>query len=872
MRRPAAPFLTALLLAGLCVSSLAADADPAALILEMTGQAEAQKRAAAEWKAAYETVVDHLLPGMGSDDVKARGNAQTTFEAIALAAGRPGANVQRTALATIMADRMTRTSNTEAKVWLLRQLQYIGQAESVPALAQALGAGEPQVRECARRALQRNSSPEAGAALRHALAKANDTHWQVAFINALADRRDPAAVGLVAKHLGASNADLDRAAIAGLGRLGTPQAVDALKQAVGGAKGERRVILLDALLSAAEFLLKDGNADAAFALYESLNTDASPDRVRMGATYGMTLANPDQAGLAITRAVTGANAALRRFALTLVPDAPGGDATTRVFAGLLPKLTADDQVMLVRNLAARGDGAAKPAILTAVASADEAVRTAAVAAMGQLGSAEDVVRLATMAADAEGDMKKAALSSLVQLRGVGVDAAIIAALAKVDPAPRAELIRALGTRQATDAASGLVGYLGDADPAVRTASAETLGAIGGPAAIAPIAKVLADGQDKERQAARKAIHDICDRIADKAACAGAILQLTQSAKADVQAMLLPALATTGTDAALAAVRTRLKATDEGVREAAIRALADWPNAKPVDDLLGVARTAAKDSHKVLALRGYVRLVGLTDAPEAERSAMYREAMASATRPQEKRLVLSALATAPSVATLEIAQAQIATAELKDEAALATATIATRIVAAYPNEAAAAAEAVLANSTNKTARKEAQKALNFLTRFDNYMTAWMMAGPYTEGDAFKTEYPPEKGAKDVAWKSVRPTNPNEPWRVDLGRLIGGSNRCAYLRTYLIADANQDVRLEIGTDDGVKVWLNGKVVHEVNTSRGLTPGQDKVQASLKRGVNEMLMKVTQLGGGWEACARVRRPDGSAVKGIRVRARPD
>jgi HEAT repeat protein len=862
--------LLLLLLPAALLAAPTAAAEPEDLIKEMTDQAPTPKRSAAEWKAAYQAVLDHLLPAMGGENVNERGEAQRRFEDVALAAGRPGAEVQRAALASVMAEALGKTDNVEAKVWLLRQLQYIGGAEAVPALTKAMASGDARVAECARRALQRNRSDEAVDALRNALARATKADAQVALINAVADRRDTKAVGLIARHLTASNPEVGRAAAAGLGSIGSTEAADALQKARKDATGEVRTVVLDSLLRCGGHLLDAGQADAAYAVYESLNEKAMPDRVRMGAVRGMALARPTQAPDLLTRVMTGPDAALRRYALTQVSEAPGGEATTKAFAAMLPKLAAEEQEALVRELADRGDPAAKPAVLQAVGSENEAVRAAAVAAMGRLGGPDDVVRLARMAAEAEGDVKTAALQSLVRLRGEGVDAAMVEALGNVQPGPRAELIRTLADRQAGGVAARLATFLDDADAGVRTATAEALGRIGGCEAIGPLAKTIAGEDTKARGAAVKAIQSVCDRSQEKAACARALVAAVERAPAGAKPHLITALPKTGTADALKAARSALGAGDAAVREAAIRALADWPNAAPLDDLLGLVKTAEKDAHKVLALRGYVRLVAMAEGSEDKKAGMYKQAMAAAKRAQEKRMVLSALTEAPSPVTLDLARSQMADPELTDEAALAVGKIAQAIVSAYPNEAREAAEAVIAQSRNQTARKEARKALNVLTRFEDYITAWMVAGPYTKGDAFKTVYAPEKDGANVDWKIYRPTNKDEPWRVDLGRIFGGDNRAAYLRTYLHADAKTDVRIEVGTDDGCKVWLNGKLLHEVNSSRGLTPGQDKIKATLETGSNELLLKVINQGGPWEACARVRAPGGAKAEGVTARPR--
>jgi hypothetical protein len=98
-------------------------------------------------------------------------------------------------------------------------------------------------------------------------------------------------------------------------------------------------------------------------------------------------------------------------------------------------------------------------------------------------------------------------------------------------------------------------------------------------------------------------------------------------------------------------------------------------------------------------------------------------------------------------------------------------------------------------------------------------------------------------------------------------MAGDERVAYLKTQITSDRDQEAQLEIGSDDGVKVWLNGKVVDANNVIRAFTPGADKVKVALNRGVNRLLLKVTQGGGEWSACCRVRAPDGAALDGVTV-----
>jgi hypothetical protein len=79
------------------------------------------------------------------------------------------------------------------------------------------------------------------------------------------------------------------------------------------------------------------------------------------------------------------------------------------------------------------------------------------------------------------------------------------------------------------------------------------------------------------------------------------------------------------------------------------------------------------------------------------------------------------------------------------------------------------------------------------------------------------------------------------------------------------------LELGSDDGVKVWLNDKQVYALNVARPLQPGSDKINVTLQPGWNPLLIKISQNNQGWEFCVRIRSTDGSHLEGVQCDADP-
>ena len=118
-----------------------------------------------------------------------------------------------------------------------------------------------------------------------------------------------------------------------------------------------------------------------------------------------------------------------------------------------------------------------------------------------------------------------------------------------------------------------------------------------------------------------------------------------------------------------------------------------------------------------------------------------------------------------------------------------------------------------------------------------------------------------GSNLAKWQHV----PAPAGFIDLAKHIGGDQRAAYLRSEIWSPAAQPAVLELGSDDGIKAWLNGEVVAANNTARGAAPAQEKANVTLNAGWNTLLLKITQGTGGWGAFARLADEKGSALTNI-------
>lgn len=154
---------------------------------------------------------------------------------------------------------------------------------------------------------------------------------------------------------------------------------------------------------------------------------------------------------------------------------------------------------------------------------------------------------------------------------------------------------------------------------------------------------------------------------------------------------------------------------------------------------------------------------------------------------------------------------------------------------------------------------------------SFVSKWHVIGPFpwSTGEGFSAN---PIGAPEVDLAASYPAAHGDPrvWKaheagganamVELTGLLGSvSNAAAYAYAEVEVPQAADVTVRAGSDDGIKIWINGDVVHEHNVDRGMAVDQDQAPARFTAGRNRILVQITQGGGGWNFCLRLTHPDG-------------
>jgi HEAT repeat protein len=535
-----------------------------------------------------------------------------------------------------------------------RALRLIGGPASVPVLGGMLLKAETT--DPARYALERIPGPEADNALLSALGKTKgDVKRGIVF--SIGERVMAGAVPALETLVIGTDAALAGDAVKALGRIGTPEAARVLTayfdKATGAAKGEAA----SALFVCAAALRRSGNASEAVAIYAKLLTAGLPDVLRKAA-FRMQLSLAGEGGRAmILSTLTGKDAVLYEPAIAMIPMSFTGSNIGQVLP-LMDKLPEEALVQLMDVLAGYPAESVLPAVLRAAASPYAPVRMEALRSVGKIGNPSVVPMLARRAATTVGDEQVLARETLVRLKGTDVEAAILDGIRKeTDDKVKVELVQAAGDRRIKAGKPVLMELVRSGSPQLRLKAVGALKEVSTPADLRDLLALLFTiDEETAREAMQDTVASVALTIPRPLARGDAAENLLAAEKAPrKKADLLRVLGKIGDDTALPLVRRALADPDKDVTDAAVRALADWPTASARDDVYGVAASAANLTHKVLALRAYVRMIGLEPYRQPEGAfADLEKAMALASRPEEKRLVLALLPRFPCEKGLALA--------------------------------------------------------------------------------------------------------------------------------------------------------------------------------------------------------------------------
>lgn len=139
----------------------------------------------------------------------------------------------------------------------------------------------------------------------------------------------------------------------------------------------------------------------------------------------------------------------------------------------------------------------------------------------------------------------------------------------------------------------------------------------------------------------------------------------------------------------------------------------------------------------------------------------------------------------------------------------------------------------------------------LARLPEATSAWYITGPFPSDNGeqayTRTHGPEQVKAIDMAAKFE-----NQMWRYapavleDQAVGLAQGTGAEFVAREIWSPDTRDLKLALGSDDGIVVYLNGAQVHEHRVDRPVAPNQEAVTLHLQPGRNTLVCKVVNTGG--------------------------
>jgi len=570
---------------------------------------------------------------------------------------------------TMLIEFLESTASLPAKRFVCECLSIYGSDESVPVLEELLS--ESETESMALFALERISSDDAAEVLIDALSGAKGT-LKVDIINALGHRREENALEDIIPMINDKDETVAYAAISAVGRTGGDKAAEALKAAMSDTDNRFSADIINAYLKCAESYSVQGEKQKALKIYQSLENSQYNNHVRYAALKGI-IKNSDQSGTdVIVSFFENENADQHLIAIALVTEIPLSEDVTPIVKSM-SKMKSEDQMRLLSALAGRKEKSVVNMMVKMTDNTDEQIRLAALEALSLSGDSDTALLFAQIAAVGKAPEKTVARAGLDRLNAPGADELIVNSISQAADPLKIELIRCTAPRYITTAAPLLVYELENTNDKVRVAAIKALKEIGSSEQLDPLITYhMKTKNEKEMKSLEGTIVAICNRLPDTQSQAAPLLNKYDKIKdSRTKTSYLEMMGKIGDPKSLNVLNSALKDKNDDIKTSAIRGLSDWPDMKPADELLTIAKTSTNEIHQTLALRGYLNLLGHDKGLEPpDKFGKYKEAMDLAAGVAEKKQILSGIARIRNKEAFEFAAQYLDDVALKSEAEMA----------------------------------------------------------------------------------------------------------------------------------------------------------------------------------------------------------
>jgi HEAT repeat protein len=588
---------------------------------------------------AISQICRRLLPPEKGDSSQ----AQFALNGLAVYVTRPGAERERLDYVKSLLAAVETSGDDWIGAFLISQIEVAGREEAIKPLAKYLQ--HDSLSGPAARAIQSIGTPQAARALLKALGAVPEATKPI-LIKALGELRSREAVKKIIPSASSPDPDLRRIARFALANIGDSRAADILGQSRVAASPQERSEAPSLLLLFAERLIESGDKAPGLEICRDLLEHyAGPGETHIasGALNLMASVLGKEILDELLRALDSPEADQRGAALALAGKVPGPEATRR-WVDLIGSVPPPVQAEIIAMLGERGDPSALPALREALQSPDKTVRLSAVGAATKLGG-ERVLPdlLPLLLAGEERDEFEAIKEALLGMPGSVVVPEAVRLIGSAPAEARAALVEILGEKGARGEIDLVFREIVREEPEVRAAAGRALALLAGEEDLPRLLGLLYEASTSEDVVnLQNAVVTAVLRNPDPGARADIVLGFLEKSPADKKAQLLRVFPRIGGIRLFEALVEETKDEDAGLRGIAISSLSRWPDFRAADELLRILSSTESRQHFLLALEGYVRLVGRSRLPRGAKVGLLMDILALPRPDGDKKAALRGL--------------------------------------------------------------------------------------------------------------------------------------------------------------------------------------------------------------------------------------
>ncbi len=619
-------------------------------------------------------LVAELVPHLKTEKDEADAKSRFVISGLVWHTGKHGSADQKKALGGALLRHVPQAAGDMPKNFLLEQLQYVSDPAFADKIAEYIK--EEALANQALRTLVVTSPDDLERRLLAAMPVA-PPRTQVGILLALVNLQPRSSAAEIAKLVDSDNPDIQAAAVSALAATGDPAIAEKLKVASAKLEGFHGSVGPATQLAYANALASNGQkAEAVAACREVLSAPDTRENAHLQSAALDTLVaiEGDAALPTLLQAADSDHEEVRVPALRLASRIRGEDAVAQMIAKIksapAPEVAAD----AVLELGSMSGDAVLPTLYEALKSEEAAVRVAAVKALGNADRTAALPNLIEALKINDRPLADAIGEQLARTNEAKLHGLLAPAIEGAATEGKVMLIDQIARRKFSDLKQSVYTLTTAQEAPVRTAAYKALETLSEPADFPRLLEMMLTAEKAaDRNAARRAYVATARLLPEGAERTRTLIEKFSTASPAQQIALLETFPLIGGEAALKVVVQAAAGEAEERRDAAVRALSEWPEAAAIPELQNLLEEGAPEKHRVLAIRGIIRLAG-TMKDEGKKLALLKETLKAAQRPDDQKLVIAGLGELRSQEAFKLVAPFLEQDELKTDASTAVAKI------------------------------------------------------------------------------------------------------------------------------------------------------------------------------------------------------